>query len=533
MASNDDQEFVSVFLGRYLPEPASPVGYAMIIEHFKLDVPLPNRLAAIRKTETSEVNERNNWQIFPPSYRFPSPRVFPAALRHHLIFALKYEGIHLIIWKKLFMTISEQQVIAMIRKRPTSSYGRRMWFLYEWLLDRQLDLPDTTQGTYVPVLDPNIQYGASPVVRSVRHRVYNNLPGTPNFCPLVLRAGRIDKVDSLRSSAKGLVEELPSELVARAAAFSLFEDSKASYFIEGETPLPNRIQRWGQAIGQAGKHRLDVPELSRLQHLVLGRSSHVEMGIRKEGGFIGRHDSRTYDPIPAHISARPEDLSSLMQGILDFANIYVDRLNPIVAAAVLAFGFVYIHPFEDGNGRLHRYLIHHVLVQTGFNPPATVFPVSAVILKHMKEYRRVLASYSKGLLRLIRWKPTTDHNVHVENETADFYRYFDATAHTEFLYSCIQETIAETVPEEIEFLRRHDHFKGQMENLLEMPDQKISLLFTSLYRNNGRLSKGAKKKRFASLSEEEILAIEAMYAKISAPGDRHQQHNKGEDLQPA
>ena len=276
-------------------------------------------------------------RYFRPSYRFPSPRVFPAALRHHLIFALKYEGIHLIIWKKLFMTISERQVIAMIRKRPTSSYGRRMWFLYEWLLDRQLDLPDTTQGTYVPVLDPNIQYDASPVVRSVRHRVYNNLPGTPNFCPLVFRAGRIDKVDRLRSSAKGLVEELPSELVARAAAFSLFEDSKASYFIEGETPLPNRIQRWGQAIGQAGKHRLDIPELDRLQRLVLGRRPHVEMGIRKEGGFIGRHDSLTYDPIPVHISARPEDLSSLMQGILDFANIYVGRLNPIVAAAVPCF----------------------------------------------------------------------------------------------------------------------------------------------------------------------------------------------------
>ena len=31
-------------------------------------------------------------------------------------------------------------------------------------------------------------------------------------------------------------------------------------------------------------------------------------------------------------------------------------MDPIVAAAVLAFGFVYVHPFEDGNGRIHRYL---------------------------------------------------------------------------------------------------------------------------------------------------------------------------------
>ena len=36
-------------------------------------------------------------------------------------------------------------------------------------------------------------------------------------------------------------------------------------------------------------------------------------------------------------------------------------LNPVIAAAVLAFGFVYIHPFVDGDGRIHRDLIHHVL----------------------------------------------------------------------------------------------------------------------------------------------------------------------------
>ena len=39
------------------------------------------------------------------------------------------------------------------------------------------------------------------------------------------------------------------------------------------------------------------------------------------------------------------------------------ELDAVIAAAILAFGFVYIHPFEDGNGRIHRYLIHHVLAR--------------------------------------------------------------------------------------------------------------------------------------------------------------------------
>ncbi|HIP51694.1 MAG TPA: hypothetical protein EYG94_06355 [Campylobacterales bacterium] len=32
---------------------------------------------------------------------------------------------------------------------------------------------------------------------------------------------------------------------------------------------------------------------------------------------------------------------------------------------MIAFSFVYIHPLEDGNGRIHRYLIHHVLAERG------------------------------------------------------------------------------------------------------------------------------------------------------------------------
>ena len=118
----------------------------------------------------------------------------------------------------------------------------------------------------------------------------------------------------------------------------------------------------------------------------------------------------------------------------------------MIAAAVLAFGFVFVHPFEDGNGRIHRYLIHHVLAARGFNPPGVVFPVSATILDRIDEYRKVLESYSQRLLPLIKWKPTKDGNVEVLNDTADFYRYFDATPQAEFLYSCVRKTVEEDLP---------------------------------------------------------------------------------------
>ena len=70
---------------------------------------------------------------------------------------------------------------------------------------------------------------------------------------------------------------------------------------------------------------------------------------------------------------------------------------------MLAFGFVYIHPFEDGNGRIHRYLMHHVLARRGFNPSGIHFPVSAAILDKIDAYRDVLESYSGWLLPIIGW----------------------------------------------------------------------------------------------------------------------------------
>ena len=81
-----------------------------------------------------------------------------------------------------------------------------------------------------------------------------------------------------------------------------------------------------------------------------------------------------------------------------------------------------------------------------------VFPVLAAILDKIDEYRDVLETYSKRLLPCIRWVPTREGNVLVQNDTADFYRFFDATPLAEFLYSCVKQTIEIDLPDETQFL---------------------------------------------------------------------------------
>ena len=84
------------------------------------------------------------------------------------------------------------------------------------------------------------------------------------------------------------------------------------------------------------------------------------MGLRTEGGFVGEHDRSTSEPIPEHISARWQDLDRLLDGLVETDSLLEkSQFHPVLTAAKIAFGFVFIHPFFDGKGRKHRYLIHH------------------------------------------------------------------------------------------------------------------------------------------------------------------------------
>ena len=195
------------------------------------------------------------------------------------------------------------------------------------------------------------------------------------------------------------------------------------------------------------------------------------------------------------------------------------QLDPVIAASVLAFGLVFVHPFEDGNGRLYRYLIHHVLAERGFNPPGVVFPVSAVILDRMDGYRAALEDCSRRLLPAVDWEPTDDGNVRVLNDTGDFYRFFDATPQTEFLYGCVQRTIEQDLPQEAAFLKRYDAFRSKLDVMLDMPDRLADLLFRFLRQNGGTLSRRGREGEFAALTNEEVERIEAAYREVFGDGD--------------
>lgn len=507
-------ESVPSFEDRLLPESGRPAGYAALIKHYALRVPLPPRLAAIGTRHRRVTSDA--WLLLTPRHA-PTP-----SLGGHLAFALRWEGIDPAVLAALFRVVPAEEVAAVVRATPTGGNARRLWFLYEWLTGRTLDVADPGSVRAVPVVNPEQQVALAGGSLSPRHKVLDNLPGTPAFCAMVRRTPALATYQAARldARARDVLGRTHPDVLARAAAFLLLSDSRSSFGIEGERPSPERAARWGHAIGQAGTTRLSIAELERLQRLVIGDSRFVHLGLRHEGGFVGAHDRETQAPLPDHVSARAEDLGALVGGMIAYdERARAGGVDPVVAAAVVAFGFVYVHPFEDGNGRIHRWLMHHVFAAAGYNPPGVVFPVSAAILRDLEPYRRVLESYSRPLLPLVEWRPTPGGNVDVLNDTADYYRYFDATAHAEFMYRCVEATVERDLPDEVAYLEGYDRFAERVQDVVDMPARTVELLHRFLRQNGGRLSRRARAREFAALDDDEAERVETLYAASMRPDD--------------
>jgi hypothetical protein len=182
-------------------------------------------------------------------------------------------------------------------------------------------------------------------------------------------------------------------------------------------------------------------------------------------------------------------------------------LDPVLAAALSAFAFVFIHPFEDGNGRIHRYLIHHILARRGYTPPGVILPISSAMLRQRHLYNAALESFSRPLLRATDWYFNQEQSVCVTNDTHDLYRFFDATVQAEYLYARLEETLTTDFPDELQFLERFDRAMQAVRTIVDMPDARSRVLIQFCYQNQGHLSK-SKRSHFPELTDEEVSRIE-------------------------
>lgn len=492
-----------LFQEKHVPQDASLIGMSALVQYLNVEAPV-RKPACVSSRRIKQIKrDTGEWRIFDSKYAVED------TVEAHLVFAIRHEDLDLLVLKRTFLALPEKELAAYVRSAPTGPTVRRIWFLYEYLTGKILDVPDSGKVSNVNLLDSD-QYFVVGGTVSARHRVRNNLLGTHRFCPVIRRTETlnsfIDKQLSVR--AQSILSRVSPLLIARAASFLLLADTQASFAIEGERlPITTR-ERWLKTVQQAGRYPLSKEELNRLHCILIGDYRFIEPGFRQDCVFLGQ---RTPDnePLPEFIGARPQHLHDLIEGLIDSTAIMGDSsLDAVLQATAIAFGFVYIHPFEDGNGRLHRCLIHHALAEKKFSPVGLVFPVSSVMLKWIDQYRTVLQSHSAPLMSFIQWAPTTRGNVDVRNDTADLYRYFDCTEAAEFLYRCVEEAIEKDVPNEIEYLSRHDKAIRQITDIVEMPNRMADDFIMFMRQNNWRLPGKRRRNEFEKLTDAEAEALE-------------------------
>jgi hypothetical protein len=496
---------IAVFQENTLPDGTRLAGWAALVQALALRAPVRRPSCVSEQHIRGSHREERAWTVFDKRY-WPGD-----TFADHLTFALRHEDVDLLVLKRAFEAVPQAEVKAIVRVAPTGIPARRGWYLYEILTGRTLDVDDAPGVAAIDLLDSEAYFTGKPRL-SKRHRVRDNLLGTGRFCPVIRRTKALTEFLALDLAAKAreTVGRTGAHLVARAASFMLLADSRASFEIEGERPPRNRLERWGRAVLQAGKYRLTLDEIIRLQRLLIEDTRFVRSGLRPDGVFLGERDHHG-DPLPEFIGARPDNLDDLMGSLLE-ANDRMrdDGIDPVLKAAATAFGFVYVHPFQDGNGRMHRCLIHHVLAERKFTPPGMVFPVSSVMLDRIDDYRATLQAHSGPLMPFIDWRPTPERNVEVLDETADLYRYFDCTADAEFLYACVRRTVEQDLPREINYLRRHDEAIRRIMDAVEMPDRVAENLVMFIRQNDGTLSKKRREGEFKKLRDEEVTLIEGI-----------------------
>ena len=497
------------------------IGYKYITEKYGLGM-IPHFCSSYRAERgtrrTIERSDGHVEEIFTRSY---DPGSSDWA---HLEFALKYEGMNLHLLKMFFAKTNPANAAAYVRSKPVGIYSRKLWFLYEFLLGRTLDVPDLDRGNYVDLLDPQ-RYYITHRVQSRRHRVNDNLPGTVRWCPLIRRSPRLTEFEQrrLNERVEKVLGRYSPQLLQRALSQLYTAETRSSFEIERETPSRDKTLRFMQLLSRAGAEQMMNREgLLRVQRAVLGGDDRfAAQDYRSTQEYVSSLGSIDgLDHVMHLVPPKPGDVSALMDGLCEaYDRMLKSGFPPVLLAAAVSFGFVFIHPFTDGNGRVHRFLIHHILARAGFTRAGIIFPVSAVMVRQPARYQEALNSFSRPLLDLIRYHLDGDGHMTVEGETSDYYRYIDFTTIAERLYEFIEQTIEVDFVRELDFLERYDRaMEGLKRTVDGLSDREFNRFIVLTHANHGALGRNKRQKFFPALTDEEVARMEEV---VRASFDLH------------
>lgn len=432
----------------------------------------------------------------------------------HLVFALKYDGLELDILSKLLRQISPEAVADFVSATPSGRFARQIGFWYEELTGAEVPLSIRVTGNYEDLLDEEKYVTALEPIKSARWRLNNNAIGNRKFLPLIRRTAAIRAIE--KTDWRKLIEEtlrpFQEEMLHRALSYLYFKETKSSFAIEREEAGFTRTEKFVAVLHRAGRDQAPLSEenLTRLQNAIVDER-YREAGFRHDQNYVGQ-TAAYFREIIHSLGAPPDSLNELMEGLATFYRVST-TMSPVLRAAAISFPFVFIHPFEDGNGRLHRYLIHDILARGQIGGDGLLLPISAEILMNLRPYDACLEQFSSPLIAAANYSMDDEGRLTVHNPTEieGFYRYPDLTTQCEFLGQMLEKTIVQVMPHEIHFLQKLDQARTAIAEIVDMPDRKRESLLTRLHNNKGKLATKRRESEFRELTDKEVADIEKVY----------------------
>lgn len=129
------------------------------------------------------------------------------------------------------------------------------------------------------------------------------------------------------------------------------------------------------------KHTLSEVLVRNLQHLVVKETDLLYAGKYRDGNV----SITASDHVPPDVS----EVKILMKETIDWVRKNQRATHPIELAALLHHKIVFIHPFDDGNGRTARLVMNVLLMQAGY-------PLVVILKNDRKKYYDALDKADKG-----------------------------------------------------------------------------------------------------------------------------------------
>ena len=200
--------------------------------------------------------------------------------------------------------------------------------------------------------------------------------------------------------------------------------------------------------------RIDELDENSVKDLLLAHKIMTSELIKESGRFRSKNAGVYQGDKLIHMGTLPEYIPELINNL--FLWLKNSKEHPLIKAAVFHYEFEFIHPFQDGNGRIGR--LWHTLILSKWKKIFAWLPIESLVQKYQKEYYIAI------------------NNSNRNGESTEFIL---------FMLRIINETLIELIETE----KMTDKLTGKM---TDKNEERTKLVIKYLNQNNSINNKDAK-----------------------------------------